>query len=265
MSPGRQPGAFSSASAYDRFIGRYGSQLARALLDAAGDGTSERALDVGCGPGALTAELAERLGAGRVSAVDPSEPFVASVRERLPGVEAAVASAEKLPFEDGAFDLVLAQLVVNFMSDPAAGVAEMRRVAAPGATVASCVWDYGGEMTLLRAFWDAAAEVEPEEGPAHDEARTMPHCERDALAKLWEQAGLNDVSAGELTVSAEYDDFNDLWGPFEAGVGPAGSFAAGLNLEPRVALRDAFRKRLGDPPGPFSLGARAWYASGRRP
>lgn len=106
--------------------------------------------------------LAERLGPASVSAADPSEPFAQTCRARVPGVEVVVAGAEALPFADGSFDAVLSQLVVNLLSDPEAGVREMARVSRSGGVVASCVWDYAGEMTLLRAFWDAARKVAPE-------------------------------------------------------------------------------------------------------
>src|SRR5215207_3348533 len=144
------------ADAYDRYVGRYSGELARALIAAAGVDPEWTVLDVGCGPGALTAELAMMLGADSVAAVEPSEPFAAACRERVPGARVEIAPAEALPFADGTFDGALAQLVVNFMADPRAGVGEMRRVTRPGGTVAAAVWDYAGEMTLVRAFWDAA-------------------------------------------------------------------------------------------------------------
>ena len=176
LGSGPMPGAETfraSADAYERHVGRYGSQLASALIDFAGIEPGMRALDVGCGPGALTAALVERLGTANVSGVDPSEPFAEACGARLPGVEVAVAAAESLPFGDGAFDASLSQLVVNFMGDAEAGVREMARVTRPGGVVASCVWDYAGEMTLLRAFWDAAREVDPDRGAAADEGIVM--------------------------------------------------------------------------------------------
>jgi ubiquinone/menaquinone biosynthesis C-methylase UbiE len=130
----------ASADAYDRFVGRYGAQLASALIDFAGVEPGMRALDVGCGPGALAAELANRLGTANVAAADPSEPFAKACRARLPEVEVVVAGGEVLPFADRTFDAALSQLVVNFMRDPEAGVREMARVTRPGGVVASCVW-----------------------------------------------------------------------------------------------------------------------------
>ena len=127
------------ADAYTRFMGRYSEPLAARFADLAGVRPGQRALDVGCGPGALTAELAGRLGAGEVCAVDPSESFAGAAGERLPGVTVSVAAAERLPFPDGAFDAVLAQLVVHFMADPVAGLREMGRVTRRGGVVGACV------------------------------------------------------------------------------------------------------------------------------
>lgn len=252
----------ASAEVYERHVGRYGAELGSALISFAGIERGMRALDVGCGPGALTAALAEPLGATSVCAADPSEPFADACRARLPGVEVVVAPAEDLPFADGAFNAVLSQLVVNFMDDPQAGVREMARVARSGGTVASCVWDYAGEMTLLRAFWDAAREVEPERAAAADEAVVMRWCGEAELAELWDSAGLRDVSVGALVVRATYADFEDLWAPFTAGVAPSGAFCTSLDEERRAALRDAYRRRLGVGEGPFELSARAWAAKG---
>ncbi len=252
----------ASADAYDRFVGRYGPQLAAALVEFAGVEPEIRALDVGCGPGALTAALVERLGAAHVSAADPSEPFAEACRARLPGVEVVVAGAEALPFPDGAFDAALSQLVVNFMHDAEAGVRELARVTRPGGVVASCVWDYAGEMTLLRAFWDAAREVDPERGAAEDEGAVMRWCGDGELAELWRLAGLTDVRFGALTASADYVDFEDLWSPLPTGVAPAGAFCKSLDEDGRAALHNAYRRRLGVGDGPFELTARAWAVAG---
>ena len=175
------PGAdtfHASAAAYDRLVGRYGPSLAAGLLAFAGVEPGMRALDVGCGPGALTAALAARLGPAAVHAAEPSEPFARACRARVPGAEVVVAPAERLPFAAATFDVTLAQLVVNFLADPPAGVREMARVTRPGGVVAGCVWDYAGGMTLLRAFWDAAGDVAPEAAATADEGVVMPWCAR---------------------------------------------------------------------------------------
>jgi SAM-dependent methyltransferase len=253
---------FRAAAAYDRAVGRYGASLAAELIAFAGVAPGMRALDVGCGTGLLTAALAELLGDENVAGAEPSEPFAEACRARLPGVDVVVAGAEALPFEDGAFDAALSQLVVNFMRDAEAGVRELARVTRPGGVVASCVWDYAGEMTLLRAFWDAAREVEPERAAALDEGVVMRWCSEDELLRLWEGAGLRDVGAGALTARATYESFEDLWAPFPTGIAPSGAFAASLDERGRAALRDAFRRRLGVGDEPFELAAGAWAVRG---
>ena len=262
---GDPPGAATfrtPAEAYDRHIGRYGRELARALIDAAGLRSGHRTLDVGCGPGALTSELVAVLGAEQVAAVDPSGPFVEACRRRLPGVHVEVASADALPFEDAAFDHALAQLVVNFMTDPPAGVREMQRVTRPGGTVAAAVWDYAGEMTLLRRFWDAAVALDPSAGDK-DEGRCMPFCTPDELGDLWRMVGLADVRVWPVVVAAGYDDFEDLWQPLDLGVAPSGAYATSLSSERRMALKAELRRRLGVGNEPFRLRARAWIATGQ--
>ncbi len=252
---------FASADAYDRWVGRYGPSLSAALIEFVGVKEGMLALDVGCGPGALTATLVDLLGAKNVAAVDPSEPFVEAAKARLPGVEILVAPAEKLPFMDDRIDVVLSQLVVNFMADAEAGVREMARVAKPGGTVAACVWDYADGMTSIRAFWDAAREVEPEKGAAADE-NVMRWCGDGELAELWRTAGLEDVRFGSITAKASYEDFEQLWEPLPTGIAPSGQFTASLGADGQVALHDAYKRLLGVGDGPFELTARAWAVAG---
>jgi SAM-dependent methyltransferase len=250
------------AEAYDRFVGRYSYGLCEALVDAAGITPESAVLDIGAGTGIGTGRLVDLVGPERVAAVDPTESWVEELRARYPGVDARVASAESLPFEDGAFDASLAHLVVNFMADPEVGVAEMRRVTRPDGAVGACVWDYPGEMTLLRVFWDAAAALDADGVDAVDERTQMRFGRSGELGELWRQAGLADVVEGEIVVSAEYDDFDDLWEPLTVGVGPAGRHAASLDRKQQEALKAEYRRRLAVPDGAFRLSARAWFAIG---
>ena len=253
------------AEAYDRFVGRYGRALASAVVERVGVSEGWRALDVGCGPGPLTSALADVLGAERVAAGDPSEPFVLACSERVPGADVRVASAETLPFDDGTFDATVSQLVLNFLPDPPGGLREMRRVTRPGGVIAGSVWDYAGEMTMLRAFWDAAVEINPARAGPLDEGRRMPYCQPNDLAGLWSHAGLTATMTDGITVAAAYKDFDDLWEPFTTGVGPAGAYCSALSRTDREALKGSYRSRLGSPQGPFELSARAWLVCGRVP
>ena len=240
-------------------MGRYSAPLAVAFADALGLAGGQDVLDVGCGPGALTAELVRRLGAEHVAAVDPSESFVEACRTRHPVVDVGLGRAEELPFPDARFDAALAQLVFHFVSDPEAAAGEMRRVVRPGGLVAASVWDIGDGMTMLRAFWDAARAVRPS---APDEGRRRFTGEGE-IGELFRAAGLADVTEGALAVSARYGDFEDFWTPFLGAAGPAGAFVESLDDEGRSQLREELFARLGSPDGPFELSARAWYATGR--
>jgi len=245
----------ASGEHYDRFMGRYLPELAVALADTAGVHQGQRALDVGCGPGGLTRELVSRLGAENVTALDPSESFSAACRERNPGVDVRLGVAEEMPFADNSFDVALASLSVPFMSDPVQGVREMARVAR---SVSVCVWDYNGGMEMLRVFWGAAREIDPE---VPDE-RTQVGGSPDDLGRIFAEAGLGEIEEGVLEVGAGYSGFDDWWEPFGYGIGPAGSYFVSLDEELQSALREECRRRLGDPQGPFRGDARAWVATG---
>jgi SAM-dependent methyltransferase len=245
---------------YDRIglgyaaVRREDPSIAAAIHAALGD--ARTIVNVGAGAGSY--EPRDR----DVIAVEPSPVMLA---QRPVGAAPAVqASAEALPFADGAFDHALAQLVVNFMTDPPAGVREMRRVTRGGGTVAAAVWDYAGQMTLLRRFWDAAVALDPSAAD-RDEGRSMPFCRPAELGDLWSAAGLGDVDVSPAEVAASYAGFEDLWQPLEQGVGPAGAYAASLAPEQRAALAVELRRRLGAGDGPFRLTARAWLVTGRVP
>jgi SAM-dependent methyltransferase len=238
--------------AYGRFMGRFSEPLAHLFAHDTHLTPGDRALDVGCGTGALTARLVERLGVEQVSAVDPSEPFVAATRDRFPGIDVQLGSAESLPFPDGTFDAALAQLVVHFMTDPVAGLREMARVTRPGGTVGACVWDLAGGTSPLSTFWAAARELDP---AVVDESH-LPGVRRWHLNELAEEAGLEHVTAPVLALAVPFSGFEEWWEPYTFGVGPSGSYLAGLDDDRRRALRDRCAALL--PSGPFEVVAQAW-------
>jgi len=243
------------AEHYDRFMGRYAPTLAAAFADAAGIEKGMRVLDVGCGPGGLTHELAARTDPSGLAAIDPATQFAEACRARHPGVDVRVGGAEELPWADGSFDAALAQLVIAFMRDADRGVAEMARVTRPGGVVAACMWDISG-MTMLRTFWTAVREVVPS---AEGEQRRVGTSEGDIAERL-RRAGLDEVSEDVLTARADYTGFDDFWEPFTYAVGPAGQYLKTLDAEQQARVRESCRAAL--PDGPFSLDARAWYARG---
>lgn len=245
-----------SAESYDRFMGRFSVPLAAVFAEFSGV-AGGRVLDVGCGPGALTGELLAR--GATVAAIDPSASFVAAARERHPGVDVREASAESLPFADGAFDAALAQLVVHFMRDPVQGVREMARVTAPGGTVAACVWDHA--TGPLGVFWAAVATLHTGAGDPPSEA-PRPGSHRGDLARIFGDAGIPDPVEEPIEVRVRFADLEAWWAPFELGVGPAGDHVAGLDVDARQALRERCRALLPEPP--FEVRAIAWAARGER-
>lgn len=247
----------ASAERYDRFMGRYTRTLAPALADAAGVTGGMRVLDVGCGPGGLTHELAARVGAENVAAIDPAAQFVGACRERNPGADVREGVAEQLPWPDESFDAALSSLVIGFMEDADRGMREMARVTRPAGTVAVCMWDLtAGGMTMLSTFWTAARELDPD---ASGE-RSRPGVSEGDIGDRLRRAGLAEVVDGALEAGADYRDFDDFWEPFTFAVGPAGQYLASLPADRQARLRDTCRAAI--PTGPFSLTARAWYARG---
>lgn len=242
------------ADRYDRFMGRYSRHLSPQLADLAGVSAGLRVVDVGCGPGALTAELLAR--GAEVSAVDPSAPFVAAAQERYPAADVRQAPAEELPFADDAFGAAIAQLVVQFMRDPVAGLAEMRRVTEPGGAVVACVWDFGTERSPLTPFWRAARVIDPDVDDESERAGTHD----GQLVELFRAAGLRDVEQHEVVARVEHPSFDEWWEPFTLGVGPAGEVAQRLGTDALTALREHARAELGK--GPFAIEAVAWAARG---
>jgi SAM-dependent methyltransferase len=240
------------ADSYARFMGRFAEPLAVQFAEVTGVRVGQRVLDVGCGPGALTGQLVRRVGSGAVSAIDPSASFAAAVRNRFRDIGVQRAVAERLPFADDSFDAALAQLVVHFMTDPVAGLAEMARVTRPGGLVAACVWHHAGGAGPLAAFWQAVRDLDPD---ARDEAG-LPGAREGHLAELCEAAGLRHIEPGLLTVHVRYPTFAEWWEPFTLGVGPAGDYVRQLGQAEQETLRSRCAQLL--PQAPFPVSASAW-------
>ncbi len=246
-----------AGEAYDRFMGCYSRPLAADLVTWLEVSSGERAIDVGCGPGALTGVLVEVLGADHVAAVDPSAPFVEACRARFPGVDVGPGTADSLPYDDDTFDLAAACLVVHFMPDPVAGLAEMARVTRPGGRTAAAVWDLAGARAPMWPVWAAFDVVRPG-GLAEQQ---LPGGAEGDLLRMFEEAGLRDVETVEIPVTVTHASFEEWWEPYLRGVGPIGEELASLDPADRLRVRDLCRDRLGA--GPFDLTAVAYAARGR--
>jgi len=247
-----------AARDYGRFMGRYSEPLADELIRLLPLSSGQSALDVGCGPGALTARLLDRLGAPNVCALDPSASFVAAARERFPGLDVRQGRAEELPWPDGSFDAAAASLVVHFMRDPVAGLREMGRVTRAGGTVAATVWDHAGDRGPISPFWRAVRDLDP---AAPDESR-LAGARAGHLAQLFVAAGLDLRWDTVITVAVRYSSVDEWWEPYTLGVGPAGAYLAGLPVADREVLRRRCVELL--PEAPFDIDATAWCVIGGR-
>jgi SAM-dependent methyltransferase len=239
-----------SDKSYDNFMGRYSMRLAPLFADFAGIEAGERVLDVGAGTGALTADLIRR--GAEAAAADPSPPFVAALRERFPDIGVHEAPAEELPWPDESFDAALAQLVLSFMRDAPAGIAEMRRVVRPGGVVAACMWDREG-MDMLAAVSRTQQALDPSRPGSEQQTNYRSRAEIESLFG-------DGVEIELLEVEAAYTGIDEFWNALADGAGPAGAWAASLDDAQRVQAREEISRQVGDPVGPFTLVGRAWAA-----
>jgi SAM-dependent methyltransferase len=259
------PGSWAGGDRYEAYVGRWSRPVARRFVASLAVPAGARWLDVGCGTGALSETVLAAAEPSAVLGVDPSPDFVAHAAAHVTDPQAAFreGSAQALPADDAAFDAVVSGLVLNFVPDPAAGLAEMRRVARQDGIVAAYVWDYAGGMQLMRRFWDAAAELDPAVRDL-DEALRFPLCRPEPLRGLFTDAGLGDVEVEEIVVPTVFADFDDYWTPFLGGTGPAPAYAAHLPEHDRAALREGLRSLLpAEADGSIHLTARAWAVRGR--
>jgi SAM-dependent methyltransferase len=264
-TPGRRAESYMNATPadYNRHVGRYARRLAQLFLRATGTYPGQSGLDVGCGTGGLTVEMAQLFGQENTKAIDPAPQFVEYTREKAWGVDVAQGWAEDLPYPDNSFNVVMAQLVLDLPEKPGPAVVEMRRVGKRGAVIAGAVWDYAGEMSMLRKFWDAAIAVDPEGAGPLDEGKLVL-ANQFKLGELWRACGFEAVSLGHVVITAFYKDFDELWTAFENGVGPSGAYVTSLEAEQREALKAEFNRQLGSPEGFFELDAKAWWVAGSK-
>jgi SAM-dependent methyltransferase len=256
---------WSSGAAYDGYIGRWSRPVAEVFVPWLEPRTGAAWIDVGCGSGALTGVVLGSARPSRVIGVDPSAGFIDHARATVDDTRAEfrIGDALALPADDRSVDYVVSGLVLNFIADPAAALAEMIRVASVGATIAGYVWDYADGMRMLRAFWDAAVALDPAAANL-DEAARFPLCRPEPLLDLFDGAGLADLEQRDITVSTTFTDFDDFWNPFLSGQGPAPGYCASLSESDLALLRERLREALAPEGGAIPLTARAWAIKGTR-
>lgn len=251
---------------YERLMGRWSRRLAEPFLDFAGACAGERVLDVGCGTGCLASALAQRVPGVEVCAVDLSPIYIDHARRHRPdpGVSYEVGDACALCFPDRSFDRVLALLLLHFVPSPERAIAEMKRVARPGATVAAAVWDVRGGFVANRMFFDTAAALDADAGLRRARNYTRPMTRPGELTDAWRAAGFQDVVGTTLAIRMEFAAFDDYWAPYEGKDGPGAEYLATLDAAQRARLREAVRLAYvdGEPDGPRSYAALAWAVKG---
>ena len=264
MTAAVQRDVWASGDRYEPYVGRWSRLVARAFIDWLAVPPGRRWIDVGCGTGALTETVLERASPAHVFGVDLAEGFLANARRYVtdPRARFEIASAEALPAPDGSFDAAVSGLVLNFVPDQAKAAHELHRVLTAGGTAAAYVWDYAGEMQMMRRFWDAAVALDPD-ARAKDEGVRFPLCAPAPLAGLLSTAGFRDVQTRAIDVPTVYRDFDDFWMPFLGGQGPAPGYCISLGEEKRAALRERLRATLpARADGSIPLIARAFAVRG---
>jgi SAM-dependent methyltransferase len=264
MAAGAQRDVWASGDRYEPYVGRWSRLVAHDFVDWLGVASGKRWLDVGCGTGALAETVLHRAAPAEIFGIDPSEGFLANARRSISDKRAhfEIADAQALPVTDGGFDAAVSGLVLNFVPDPAKAAGEMARAVKPGGTVAAYVWDYAGEMQMMRRFWDAAAALDPA-AREKDEGVRFPLCKPEPLAALFKAAGLRDVQVKAIDVPTVFRDFDDFWTPFLFAQAPAPGYCMALSEDRRAALREHLRKMLPTrSDGSIPLIARAFAARG---
>jgi SAM-dependent methyltransferase len=259
-NPVRPSDSWSGGQSYESYVGRWSRLVAAEFLARLAVPPGARWLDVGSGTGALTEAVLASCAPEQVVGIEPSDTFRAHAAEHVPDPRASfrAGDAQTLPVADGTFDAVVSGLVLNFVPDRPAALAEMRRAARPGGTVAAYVWDYPGEMQLMTHFWAAAVALDPG-AVALDEAARFEFCRPGPLGQLFTGAGFADVDVEPIVVPTDFRSFADYWTPFLGGTGTAPAYVSSLSEDHRAALRELLRARLpAADDGSIHLSARAW-------
>jgi SAM-dependent methyltransferase len=251
---------------YEQYVGRWSRRVAPLFLSWLAIPAGRRWLDIGCGTGALSAAILDQCSPSSVVGVEPSEGFLEKAKAQLAGrMQFHRGSAEKIPLDDACVDVTVSGLVLNFVSNAQAALAEMTRVTASGGTIAAYVWDYAGKMDLMRRFWDAALQLDPEAAKL-DEGARFPVCRPEALTELFARAGLRGVEVTAIDIPTPFASFEEYWRPFLGGQGPAPAYAMALDETARTRLRERIRERMPvQADGSIALGARAWAVRGSLP
>jgi ubiquinone/menaquinone biosynthesis C-methylase UbiE len=252
---------WDSGDPYEYFMGRWSRQAGQLFVDWLSVITEKKWLDIGCGTGALSEAILNKGNPSELTAIDQSEGFVISAQERLgSSAHCEVGNAMDLSYQDSKFDYVVSGLVLNFIPEPEKVLSEMKRVTAPGGTVAIYIWDYSGNMEFLKYFWDAVVDLDPSASELHEGTR-FPNSTKKGLLRLFKQAKFTNTTVAPLVIETKFKDFDDYWKPFLGGQGPAPTYVLSLNESDRNRLRDYLYDHLPiQEDGSIPMIARVWAA-----
>jgi SAM-dependent methyltransferase len=267
MANAPSPNVWQGADAYEAYMGRWSRPMAQAFIAWFAASPAGRWLDVGCGTGALTAAVLDEANPIAVVGIDPSAEFLGTAQTLVadPRARFEVGNASALPVASGGFDAVVAGLVLNHVPDPTPAVTEMVRAARTGGAVGGYVWDYSGEMQLMRYFWEAVAATDAD-AASHDPRAHYHICQTDPLAALFRAAGLENVEVDAIDLPMRFRDLDDFWLPHTM-TGPAAAqrYASALDDKWKAALREQLQVMLPiAADGTIDLIGRAWAVRGTK-
>lgn len=263
MATKRVSDTWESGSPYELYVGRWSRKVAPEFLAWLAQPPGKKWVDLGCGTGALSAAIVDHCAPASVTGVEPSEGFLKTAKANLGNkVTLHQGGAAAIPLRDGSADVIVSGLVLNFVPDQRAAMAEMRRVVGRGGIIAAYVWDYAGKMELMRYFWDSAVALDPA-ARQMDEGLRFPLCHPKALEALFNGAGTKDVETKAIDIPTVFENFDDYWQPFLGGQGPAPSYAMALDETARNRLRERLKQQLPvGKAGSIPMLARAWAVRG---
>lgn len=256
---------FNNAQVYDTYVGRWSRLVARQFIAWINPAPGLSWFDMGAGTGILTEVILQQADPAKIIGVDLSPEFIDLARQRIHDsrVEFKIEDAAKIAFEAPQFDAAVAGLVLNFLPAPEQAVKTMTQAVKSGGIVAAYVWDYGGQMEMMRHFWDAAAKVDPA-STAMDAGQQFAIAKPENLRSAFQAAGLTDVNVIPIDVQTQFKDFDDYWLPFQAAQGSVSKYLHGLNDKTRTAIADQLKRQLPiADDGTITLIARAWAAKGQ--
>ena len=256
---------WGAADAYEQYMGRWSRKIAPLFVDWLSASQEKRWADIGCGTGQLSLQIASKCNPSHQVGIDKSEGFLTQAKKNVPSAEFRVCDAQNIDLPDNEADYAVSGLVLNFVTDKAKALSEMARIVRPEGTVGLYVWDYAGQMQIMRYFFDTARLIDPKSS-AYDDGINASICRPKALSDAFAAAGLSDVETTAIDIPAAFVNFQDYWKPFLGGTGSAPKYCMSLDENTRNKIRDGVRAKLPTgPDGEILLAVRAWAVKGTVP